>query len=289
MCICESWANPDISNSLLNISNYNIIARMDRTDTSSGIGGGLLIYSKKDLNIFECSSKASLEEFNQYLKVKVPLKNNSYLSIVLVYRPHRLYNGNNVNSNNDLLCELIANTEKPSIIVGDFNYSDIDWNLQTAGTPHSHAFLNCIQDNFYTQNIDFPTHCSGSLIDLILTSDSNLVNDISELGRIGNSDHSALMCSIQCDVNFRRDVVQYMDWKNADIDKMKDFLISFPWAETFAPLNTQQCWSMFTNQLNIIQEECVPKKKSKKECTTTMDEQELIKTGPTKEKAMEKV
>ena len=52
VCICESWANPDISNSLLNISNYNIIARMDRTDTSSGIGGGLLIYSKKDLNIF---------------------------------------------------------------------------------------------------------------------------------------------------------------------------------------------------------------------------------------------
>ena len=169
-----------------------------------------------------------------------------------------------MNSNNDLLCELIANTEKPSIIVGDFNYSDIDWNLQTAGNPHSRAFLNCIQDNFYTQNIDFPTHCSGSLIDLILTSDSNLVNDISELGWIGNSDHSAIMCSIQCDVNCRRDVVQYMDWKNADIDKMKDFLISFPWAETFAPLNTQQCWSMFTNQLNIIQEECVPKKNLKK-------------------------
>ena len=47
--ICESWTHSGVSDSEIMISNYNLIARADRTDTNNGRGGGLLIYSKKTL------------------------------------------------------------------------------------------------------------------------------------------------------------------------------------------------------------------------------------------------
>ena len=46
VCICEAWTKEDIENSYLNINDYSLVSRTDRSDTKKGIGGGLLIYAK---------------------------------------------------------------------------------------------------------------------------------------------------------------------------------------------------------------------------------------------------
>ena len=49
--ITESWCNDKTSNGMLNIEGYNVEPelRIDRVDTANGIGGGLLVYSKKGI------------------------------------------------------------------------------------------------------------------------------------------------------------------------------------------------------------------------------------------------
>jgi hypothetical protein len=51
--IVEAWTNGDISNEFLNIGGYEIIERMDRTDTSGGRGEGIIIYAKKEMQVWK--------------------------------------------------------------------------------------------------------------------------------------------------------------------------------------------------------------------------------------------
>ena len=51
--ITETWCNDDISNSILNIDGYYIEndLRIDKKESSRGIGGGIIVYVRKDLTV----------------------------------------------------------------------------------------------------------------------------------------------------------------------------------------------------------------------------------------------
>ena len=52
IAITESWTHHDITEEMLKINGYDIIARSDRTDTLKGRGGGILMYSRLP-NVYE--------------------------------------------------------------------------------------------------------------------------------------------------------------------------------------------------------------------------------------------
>ena len=66
--INESWTNKDISNAYLSIQGYQLSARKDRTDTTAGRGGGLLIYNRCGMVV---SEKELSSPFNQAVSVSV--------------------------------------------------------------------------------------------------------------------------------------------------------------------------------------------------------------------------
>lgn len=72
------------------------------------------------------------------------------------------------------------------VIMGDFNYPDIDWKDESCNKKMNHKatkFLSCLQQHYLYQIIDTPTHYRGTqtpaLIDLIITNDDDLVTDLS--------------------------------------------------------------------------------------------------------------
>ena len=78
----ETWANDDIGNELLFIDGYEIVARKDREDTDRGRGGGLIVYAKKEVDIWNSEVKTN---FHQCLTVKVK-KGCEEVNIHVVYR-----------------------------------------------------------------------------------------------------------------------------------------------------------------------------------------------------------
>ena len=90
VCICESWTNIEHTDTFLSINNYSLVCRRNRVDTTAGKGGGLLIYVKSDLRAEE-NLEPEFEKFNQCCCIKLPIRNGQKLELVLVYRPHRLY------------------------------------------------------------------------------------------------------------------------------------------------------------------------------------------------------
>ena len=182
--LTETWCNDRVSNCNLNICNYELIKelRRDRTDTRDGIGGGLLVYAKKGLQILSHDNQI---DFNQY--VHFSLKTfDSPVNIFLVYKPP----SSNVN-NQEKLCDLINSIPKNSVLIGDFNYPNIDWENNTADSNISRKFMETCLENNLTQYVDFPTHIRNNILDLVLAND-NCVLSVSDLGHLGNSDHNVL-------------------------------------------------------------------------------------------------
>jgi hypothetical protein len=68
--LTESWCRDEISNSFLQIQGYDLQPelRMDRADTTAGVGGGLLVYGKQGLLIMPCKNET---QFNQHCSFKV--------------------------------------------------------------------------------------------------------------------------------------------------------------------------------------------------------------------------
>ena len=59
-------------------------------------------------------------------------------------------------------------------MVGDFNFPGIRW--ATGGSDaKGRAFYDSIEDKHLTQHVEEPTHISGSLLDLVLSSDDDIV------------------------------------------------------------------------------------------------------------------
>jgi len=82
--------------------------------------------------------------------------------------------------------------------VGDFNFSDTEWDNWTAvhNNPSNLKFLNTLQDNFFLQYVDIPTRGSGlgvpRILDLVI-SNTEIVTSTEYLAPLGKSDHSSLV------------------------------------------------------------------------------------------------
>ena len=80
------------------------------------------------------------------------------------------------------------------VIVGDFNYPDIDWESSLAG-PNGYNFLESVQDFFLYQHIHKPTR-AGNILDLVLSTEQNMIENITVNESLGTSDHNTIEFSI---------------------------------------------------------------------------------------------
>ena len=264
ICICESWTNGDHTRTFLSVDDYSIACRRDRIDTTAGFGGGLLIYVKNDLCAPEFV-KPEFQEFNQCCCIKLPIRNGQFLQLVLVYRPHKLYDQSDdtadVKTNNALLANLFHTVPKPAVFIGDFNCSDINWENSSSGS-HGSFLLQAANDNFYLQHVDFPTlTAAGTRPDLVFSSDANLVHDVKSLSPLGKSDHSMLLVTIVGAT--RRAVTSELvpDWKKADMEGLRGELAGMNWEEKLDNLDCEGSWTLFKTTLDELQAKYVPLKK----------------------------
>ena len=115
--VTESWANEDIGNDLLIINGYELVSRVDRNDTDRGRGGGLLVYAIKDLDVLAEDVKT---DFNQCAGIKIKSRCGD-INLYVVYR-----SPNSTKANDDDLVKWVKEMRGPTVIIGDFNFPDID-------------------------------------------------------------------------------------------------------------------------------------------------------------------
>ena len=78
-----------------------------------------------------------------------------------------------------------------TVIVGDFNLPDIDWDTLSSNIPVSELFCDFVFNNNLLQLINTPTHTRSNILDLLLTISEDLIQNIRVISQhnLIQSDH----------------------------------------------------------------------------------------------------
>ena len=250
--LTETWCNQTIPDAALSIPMYEIVTdlRRDRTDTTNGIGGGLLVYVKTGTKILP-SDKFNDNEFNQFCGFKVETKGPP-LNIILVYRPPSSGTRNIEN-----LCDLLSKLDKNSIVIGDVNLPDINWSDESS-TARGRKVLETLLEEDLAQLVDFPTHVKGNILDLIITNCPDKIISITDEGRIGKSDHCIIKLEMRVNMINKTARPKRPNWSKADIPGLMTHLRNLEWANIFSAQGTEEMWNILRKTLDDAVELFVP-------------------------------
>ena len=250
----------------VNINEYNLDGfDMFYSDSDSNGKRGVIIYAKKYLHAQPLSMKTS---FNESVWVSITTETKDRLVLGCVYR-----SPNSSNENNDKLALLIREsmTIKATklIIMGDFNLPGINWKtgLTNGYNPVDKQFLTVLGDNFLCQHVDQPTRFRDgqkpSLLDLIITNDENVINEIRYREPLGKSDHLVLEFEISQSVRSEPITVTKLIFDKGDYDAMRADLRNRDLCEELKLTDTgiDAQWKFFTNLYQDLVEKYIPERK----------------------------
>ena len=189
-----------------NCTNLNLcefsIEGYDLMIPSIKTGRGVAIYAKSTLsaNIDESLMNS---EYAESVWCRINLKGTDSLLVGVVYR-----SPNSTDVNNYLLNELIVKATRMKdthiLITGDFNLRDIDWSTSESrvGDITSTAFIECVNDCYLTQHVTENTRFREgnlpSLLDLLLTNEEGMIDNIEYMHPLGKSDHIMMNFVLNC-------------------------------------------------------------------------------------------
>ncbi|MEW8545341.1 MAG: reverse transcriptase family protein, partial [Candidatus Thiodiazotropha sp.] len=245
----------------LQIKGYNMY--MSKVESNSR---GIIIYIREtirsDLNLTLTNF-----DFNESVWVNLYLQNDQSLLIGGIYRSPNSSLENTLKML-DLLYVACGNNPTLKVIVGDFNFPEIDWLSWTtvkSETHYSFKFLECLRDNYLEQLVQSPTRWRdlqpGSLLDLILTDCEEYILNLETTNHLGNSDHLSLEFLIDCTSEKNVGELEKRNFYRGDYILANRKIADIHW-ENLHNMNQQEGWDYFYSVINQVVEDCVPKVKS---------------------------
>jgi len=159
---------------------------MFRVDRGGGVrGGGVIIYTKSVLRgcIYETKSKEG-----EWVCCRIENSNGNELILGVYYRSEKLHlyrpNVENNKGTRDWITEL---SRRNMVLMGDMNYRDIDWESNTACSLNGQLMIDCLEDAYLTQHVKENTR-GDSCLDLIISKDPDIVQDVQVAEKMGNGD-----------------------------------------------------------------------------------------------------
>ena len=253
--ITESWLNDDISTAEVHIPGYAVY-RQDRPDTFRGIGGGVLLYVRSNLNSIEKEDISG--RFVNSAWCEIPSNSTGIpnsITVGVVYR-----SPNSPEGNDSLLFDMLNKVSgRSTIIMGDFNYPNISWS-EGRSDRHGSNFFNVTQDCFFSQHVHFPTR-KHNILDLVFSSDPDSVDNVESIGKLGASDHDIIAFDVSCSVIIPQSVELVPCFSKADLDGISVFLSNVNWPGLFHGLNAADSWGVFLGKIHEAMKAYIPWKK----------------------------
>lgn len=224
--VTETWLKANLADSVITNENYNVF-RCDRTSK----GGGVALFINKSIPSLPVPvSKFKLFEI---VALDLVITLNEKLRVVLVYFPPKC--SSDCKFTEALCCELIhlCGVEGKIILLGDFNFPNIDWRNLTGKNTADKVFLDFSFESKLFQVVDFPSR-GNNFLDLIFASERQLVNNVVKEASFSTSDHSAISFSIDTNVHVLSQQPKLVrDYFKADYKKMNAYFANVDWRHIF--------------------------------------------------------
>ena len=158
-----------------------------------------------------------------------------------------------------VLFEMLGNVkDSKALVVGDFNFGDINWERQEA-TGQSKEFLDSVNDNFLYQHVNEET-IGMNILDLVSSSEENMVVGLEVGEPFGTSDHRVIRWTLAVgkEMDMKKKVLNYF---GADYDKIRESAKDIKWMELLDATDIDQTWRNFKSALDQLKTQHIPVRK----------------------------
>ncbi len=271
----------DMTPAELRIDGYNLFHNSLKTGDGTR---GCLVYVIKSISAHQVETD---DAFPDSALVEIKLIGGDKLLLGCIYR-----SPNSMPESNAHLCRFLVNISNMRyshlLICGDFNFPKIDWGTWTSNSENDEGanFIEALRDGYLYQHIRTNTRTRGnqepSLIDLVLTNEQNMVDNIETQSPLGKSDHTVINFDYKCYNIQPHSTQRKMIFHKGNYDQMRKELATFDWdsiVKTGDTVNTQ--WENFSSTLQQAMQYYIPKQsekmKSQKRFLTPLDNNSVRK------------
>ena len=244
--VTETWAKEKHSKGEVNLNGYDC-HRNDRVHTERG--GGCIIYAKVELKT------VLLEKLTTKQNTDTVWLKYEDITIGVCYNT----TANSVEQEEPLL-EVIreaCRSNGETVVTGDFNHETIDWELMEAGVE-GQTFLEATEDLFLIQHVKEPTR-ESNILDLILSSNPNQIQNVKIAGKLGNSDHNM----VEFDLIVREKPTEwrskYRNYRKANYQNIRHDMEQSEFIHE-NNTSTERLWSNLKEKIKEVVEKHIPLK-----------------------------
>ena len=167
---------------------------------------------------------------------------------------------------NSLLKEVCNSGKSHQLILGDFNYPNIDWDnvcpAAGANKPTT-EFVKTIHDTYLFQHIRDPTHFRGlqqsNILDLILTNENDMVEKTELNAPLGKSHHSTILCTIKCYTQTPKNRKYIYKLDKGNYENVNRDISNIDWNHQMMGKSTNDCWDLFHTEMKKAIDKHIPR------------------------------
>ena len=122
------------------------------------------------------------------------------------------------------------------IIMGDFNYPEINWSQEcnnVGANQETTNFLEGIRDAYMYQHVKQPTRQRGDhhqhTLDLVLSNELDMVDELNYGPPIGKSPHAVLKWRVRCYCEVKVDRKEIVQYHNGDYEGLNRYIDRQDW------------------------------------------------------------
>ena len=205
-------------------------------DREERMGGGVAMYVSSNMN-------PSHKQINGIEAVCVGVFDNKNSEVLLItaYRPpHR-----SVQEDNLFYSTLTRKIkDKTCIVMGDFNCRNVNWDTGTTDAE-GERLLEFANDNFLIQKVRENTR-GDNILDLIFTSDIELIYGVTTREHLANSDHLIVEFTVNIDIEVKKSNVQKLNYRKANWEDFRKEFLGFDLTSEITSVN----WNLIKDKIN---------------------------------------
>ena len=170
----------------------------------------LYVHQSLETSVEQCLDIGT--DFEESVWCSIKLKGCDNLLLGVIYRSESQSTANTASLNALLKSIGLGQKFSHKCVVGDFNYRKINWSAQhlCGEDSEEEKFLDAVAGGFWHQHVKSPTRARGTdtpnLLDLVLTNELDMVDEVSHMSPLGNSDHQVLLFDLACYINWSKPV-----------------------------------------------------------------------------------
>lgn len=254
VAITETWLHSEIPDIV--IDNYSCF----RCDRALGVGGGVLLLVKNSISAINITPPVAYRD-----SVWCSLSFARAPSILMgcIYRSPSSSDDNDRNLNN-LLSHMSHTDFGLKIILGDFNFPDVNWHL-SSGNLSSENFRHAIDDCYLSQIVREPTRGSA-ILDLVFTDDPSAFEDVKVIEPLLGSDHNSILCALRfsnpISPSLRTPTFPH-NLARADWPQYAKLIDEVKWDDMFSTDDPNDMWNFLKETLLSAAREAIPTTKAK--------------------------